>query len=97
MRIIRFYFTFQLPVLETNSLTDYKDQRLAHLFLCIIGNGYVWQNGDSWAAVSLPRQVAVPWCTLSERLGLQPCMCHADAALANWKLRDPTGYVETLE
>ncbi len=80
----------QMPLLDTSSLTDYKDMRLGHLYLCYIGNGYVWQDGDSGVPVCLPRQVAVPWCALSDRLGLQPCMSHAVAALANWKLKDPT-------
>ncbi|XP_070992508.1 indoleamine 2,3-dioxygenase 2-like isoform X1 [Oncorhynchus clarkii lewisi] len=39
----------------------------------------------------LPRNLAVPYWKVSQRLGLPPILTHADAVLANWKKRDPHG------
>jgi indoleamine 2,3-dioxygenase len=41
----------------------------------------------------LPRNIAVPYCELSEKLGLPPILSYADCVLANWKKKDPNGYV----
>lgn len=41
----------------------------------------------------LPRNLAVPYCELSEKLGLPPILSYADCVLANWKKKDPNGYV----
>ncbi|XP_035591872.1 indoleamine 2,3-dioxygenase 2-like isoform X5 [Oncorhynchus keta] len=47
----------------------------------------------------LPRNLAVPYWKVSQRLGLPPILTHADAVLANWKKRDPHGPfdIENLE
>ncbi|XP_074143416.1 indoleamine 2,3-dioxygenase 1-like isoform X2 [Sminthopsis crassicaudata] len=39
----------------------------------------------------LPRNIAVPFCDLSKKLGLPPIMVYADCVLANWKKKDPLG------
>lgn len=39
----------------------------------------------------LPRNLSVPFCEVSRRLGLPPILIHADTVLANWKKRDPDG------
>ena len=36
----------------------------------------------------LPRQLAVPWCDVSSRLGVVPVISHASFVLANWKVKD---------
>jgi hypothetical protein len=41
----------------------------------------------------LPRNIAVPYCGLSEKLGLPPILLYADCVLANWKKKDPSGCV----
>lgn len=39
----------------------------------------------------LPHNLAVPFWEVSQRLGLPPILTHADAALANWRKKDPQG------
>uniref|UniRef100_A0A4W2CC83 Indoleamine 2,3-dioxygenase 1 n=1 Tax=Bos indicus x Bos taurus TaxID=30522 RepID=A0A4W2CC83_BOBOX len=39
----------------------------------------------------LPSNIAVPYCKLSEKLGLPPILLYADCVLANWKKKDPNG------
>ncbi|XP_032185008.1 indoleamine 2,3-dioxygenase 1 isoform X2 [Mustela erminea] len=39
----------------------------------------------------LPKNIAVPYCELSEKLGLPPILVYADCVLANWKKKDPSG------
>lgn len=41
----------------------------------------------------LPRNIAVPYRQLSDKLGLPPILSYADCVLANWKKKDPNGYV----
>nr|KAF6373878.1 indoleamine 2,3-dioxygenase 1 [Pipistrellus kuhlii] len=82
----------KLPLLSINDLQGHKLQRLAHLVLGYITMAYVWGRGDDVRKV-LPRNVAVPYCSLSEKLGLPPILVYADCVLANWKKIDPSGYV----
>lgn len=42
----------------------------------------------------MPSNIAIPYCKLSEKLGLPPILCYADCVLANWKKKDPSGYVK---
>ena len=37
---------FQLPVVQTEDLTDYPTLRHLHLIFAFITNAYVWQNGE---------------------------------------------------
>uniref|UniRef100_A0A4W2H8W9 Indoleamine 2,3-dioxygenase 1 n=1 Tax=Bos indicus x Bos taurus TaxID=30522 RepID=A0A4W2H8W9_BOBOX len=39
----------------------------------------------------LPSNIAVPYCKLSEKLGLPPILLYADCVLANWKKKDLNG------
>ncbi|XP_051831524.1 indoleamine 2,3-dioxygenase 1-like [Antechinus flavipes] len=79
----------QLPELNIDQLQGYKEQRLAHLALAVITMGYVWQDKNTKEV--LPRNIAVPFWNLSEKLGLPPIMVYADCVLANWKKKDPLG------
>ncbi|XP_065921276.1 indoleamine 2,3-dioxygenase 1-like [Magallana gigas] len=45
------------------------------------------------AGNALPRALAVPWCAVSKRLGLQPVICHPELCLANVKIKDPNRFV----
>ncbi|CAK6442658.1 unnamed protein product [Pipistrellus nathusii] len=80
----------KLPLLSINDLQGHKLQRLAHLVLGYITMAYVWGRGDDVRKV-LPRNIAVPYCSLSEKLGLPPILVYADCVLANWKKIDPSG------
>ncbi|XP_051038127.1 indoleamine 2,3-dioxygenase 1 [Phodopus roborovskii] len=82
----------KLPVLNIDELRGHRLQRLAHLALGYITMAYVWNRGDSDDIKKvLPRNIAVPYCKLSEKLGLPPILSYADCVLANWKKKDPNG------
>lgn len=88
-----------MPLLETHLLQTHRELRLAHLALSIMTMGYVWQEGERETVKALPRCLSVPFCEVSQRLGLPPILTHADTVLANWKKRDPDGpfSMENLE
>ncbi|KAF4109649.1 hypothetical protein G5714_008901 [Onychostoma macrolepis] len=88
-----------MPLLETHLLRTHRELRLAHLALSMMTVGYVWQEGERETIKVLPRSLSVPFCEVSQRLGLPPILIYADAVLANWKKRDPNGpfSMENLE
>uniref|UniRef100_A0A2K6EUZ3 Indoleamine 2,3-dioxygenase 1 n=2 Tax=Propithecus coquereli TaxID=379532 RepID=A0A2K6EUZ3_PROCO len=81
----------KLPMLSIDDLRGHKLQRLAHLVLGYITMAYVWNKGDGDVRKILPRNIAIPYCKLSEKLGLPPILVYADCVLANWKKKDPNG------
>ncbi|XP_055272251.1 indoleamine 2,3-dioxygenase 1 [Moschus berezovskii] len=81
----------KLAVLSIDGLRGHKAQRLAHLVLGYITMAYVWGQGDGDIRKVLPSNIAVPYCKLSEKLGLPPILVYADCVLANWKKKDPSG------
>ncbi|CAJ1068591.1 indoleamine 2%2C3-dioxygenase 2 [Xyrichtys novacula] len=81
----------KMPLLSSQFLQKHKELRLAHLALSTMAMGYVWQGGESDTIEILPKSLAVPFWEVSQRLGLPPILTHADAALANWKKKDPEG------
>uniref|UniRef100_A0A8C6USH2 Indoleamine 2,3-dioxygenase 2-like n=1 Tax=Neogobius melanostomus TaxID=47308 RepID=A0A8C6USH2_9GOBI len=82
--------------LSLHHLHSHRELRLAHLALGVITMGYVWQEGQMAPAQVLPRNLAVPYCLLSQKLGLPPILVYADVVLANWKLKDPNGNIEVI-
>uniref|UniRef100_A0A8C8BY20 Indoleamine 2,3-dioxygenase 1 n=1 Tax=Oncorhynchus tshawytscha TaxID=74940 RepID=A0A8C8BY20_ONCTS len=88
-----------MPLLNTQLLESHRELRLAHLALSVMTMGYVWQEGEDDTVKMLPRNLAIPYCEVSQRLGLPPILTHADAVLANWRKRDPQGLfdMENLE
>ncbi|XP_077008676.1 indoleamine 2,3-dioxygenase 1 isoform X2 [Tamandua tetradactyla] len=81
----------KLPELSIEDLCGHRSQRLAHLVLGYITMAYVWNQGDRDVRKVLPRNIAIPYCKLSEKLGLPPILVYADCVLANWKKKDPSG------
>ncbi|XP_078285017.1 indoleamine 2,3-dioxygenase 1 [Rhinoraja longicauda] len=84
----------KMELLGTHLLTGYKQQRLAHMALSFITMGYVWQEGYRNPAKVLPKNLAIPYCQVSETLGLPPILVHADCVLSNWKRKDQNSAVE---
>ncbi|XP_041916558.1 indoleamine 2,3-dioxygenase 2-like isoform X2 [Alosa sapidissima] len=84
----------KMPLLSTLHLHGYRQLRLAHLALGFITMGYVWQEGLHQPAQALPRALAVPYCNVSQALGLPPILVYADCVLANWRLKDPSRPME---
>ncbi|XP_067084597.1 indoleamine 2,3-dioxygenase 1 [Osmerus mordax] len=81
----------QMPMLNPAFLESHRELRMAHLALSIMTMGYIWQEGENDTVKMLPRNLAVPYWEVSQRLGLPPILTHADAVLANWRKRDPDG------
>ncbi|XP_014438125.2 indoleamine 2,3-dioxygenase 1 [Tupaia chinensis] len=81
----------KLPMLSVDDLQGHRAQRLAHLALGYITMAYVWGQGDGDVRKVLPSNIAIPYCRLSEKLGLPPILVYADCVLANWKKKDPDG------
>lgn len=81
----------KLPTLSIDKLKGHRLQRLAHLALGYITMAYVWNRGDGDIRKVLPRNIAVPYYQLSDKLGLPPILSYADCVLANWKKKDPSG------
>ncbi|KAM5264351.1 LOW QUALITY PROTEIN: indoleamine 2,3-dioxygenase 1-like [Ctenodactylus gundi] len=81
----------KVPQLSTDDLKGHREQHLGHLALGYIVMAYVWNKGDGDVRTVLPRNIAVPYCELSRKLGLPPILVYADCVLANWKKKDPGG------
>ncbi|KAM9670552.1 indoleamine 2,3-dioxygenase 1 [Dama dama] len=81
----------KLAMLSIDGLRGHRAQRLGHLVLGYITMAYVWGQGDGDIRKVLPSNIAVPYCKLSEKLGLPPILLYADCVLANWKKKDPSG------
>uniref|UniRef100_A0A3B3S457 Indoleamine 2,3-dioxygenase 1 n=1 Tax=Paramormyrops kingsleyae TaxID=1676925 RepID=A0A3B3S457_9TELE len=83
----------QMPLLESHFLEGHRELRLAHLALSTMTMGYVWQAGEHGTVKVLPRNLAVPFWDVSQRLGLPPILTHADGVLANWRKKNPEGEI----
>uniref|UniRef100_A0A914UNV1 Indoleamine 2,3-dioxygenase n=1 Tax=Plectus sambesii TaxID=2011161 RepID=A0A914UNV1_9BILA len=86
----------RMPLIDSSSIETYEQLRLAHLLLATLAAGYIWHAGEREASAFIPRQIAVPFWEISERLGTKPCVTHLTACLANWRLVDPTGPISAL-
>lgn len=79
----------RMPLLSSQYLQTHRELRLAHLLLGVMTMGYVWAEGEKHVVKLLPRNLALPYWEVSQRLGLPPILTHADAVLANWRKKDP--------
>ena len=61
----------------------------AQLVLSMLAHSFVW--GEEPVATTLPACIAVPWVTISHRLGRVPVLTHSSLILSNWKRFDPKG------
>lgn len=83
----------ELPLLEVNeeNLQREEDWWRAYVVTTFIGQAYIWMDKDDNDIMhSIPKCIAVPWCAVSEHLGMPPVVTYATACLYNWYLRDPT-------
>ncbi|XP_049638876.1 LOW QUALITY PROTEIN: indoleamine 2,3-dioxygenase 1-like [Suncus etruscus] len=82
----------KLPTLSIDDLAGHivtapcPSEVLGYITMAYVGN-----KGDKDIRKILPRNIAVPYCKLSEKLGLPPILVYADCVLANWKKKDPNG------
>ncbi len=66
-----------------------EEYRAAMRTLSFAGHAYVWEVPDQ-PAVTLPPQLAQPWCEIAQRLGRPPVLSYASYALDNWRRLDKT-------
>ena len=88
-----------LPPFETASLIAEGDEAQlwrAYLVLSFLAHAYIWgEDGDDSGSDStsgppntLPRHLAVPWCTIADRLEVPPVMTYATFVSLNWRRLD---------
>jgi indoleamine 2,3-dioxygenase len=76
----------QLPILDTDQLTDDHQLNRAMMILSAVGSAYVW--GGPEPALRLPPGLAVPWWRVAKRLDRPPITSHAALVLHNWRRLD---------
>lgn len=75
----------ELPRLDDAQL------RLLMVHYSFIVQSYVW--GEDEAGSRLPRNIAVPYCKLADRIGQFPLLPYSAYTLDNWRKLDPKGGV----
>ncbi|KAI9591788.1 Indoleamine 2,3-dioxygenase-domain-containing protein [Syncephalis fuscata] len=80
----------KLPILDVDLLTTVPEHRRAYLVLSMLTHAYVWGKHEPAADV-LPACLAIPFCKVSEMLGILPVATSASCATWNWKRLDPEG------
>ncbi|XP_052787341.1 myoglobin-like isoform X2 [Mya arenaria] len=86
----------KMPLLDVDRLCGYREHRLAHVQLSLIGAAYIWQEGDIGVAKELPKCLSVPWVAVSRWLGIQPILSHSSLVLANCRYDTQSGLIESL-
>lgn len=87
-------FLKMVPEIDMKAHVDkLSDAQLRMLMVhySFIVQAYVW--GEAEAAQSLPRNLAVPYCILSEKIGQFPLLPYSSYTLDNWYKVDPKGEV----
>jgi indoleamine 2,3-dioxygenase len=79
----------ELPEIDPSSLTSKAELERAMMLLSYIGHSYVW--GEKTPPSILPKNIAVPWHAIANRLGRPPVLSYASYALWNWRRVDPKG------
>ena len=70
---------------EKISFDSEKKWWRAYVVTTYICQAYIWCEGEDGVARVLPRNLAIPWCAVSEHLGMPPVMTHAAGCLYNWQ------------
>ena len=86
------FFLKQMPEIDMNAhLNNLSDAQLRLLMVhySFIMQAYVW--GEAEAAKILPRNIAVPYCVLAEKIGQFPLLPYSSYTLDNWAKLDPKG------
>lgn len=86
----REYVNTIIPLLDDNQLHGLGEYQRAYSLLTLIGNSYMWSNGMNNFPKVLPKQIAIPLCNVSDKLGLKPILTHATVDLYNWEIKDPS-------
>jgi len=82
----------KLMPLSVENLRDDRERERAMLLLSVFANAYVW--ADAKPATRIPRGVAMPLCSLAQRLGLPPITTYPSLVLHNWRRLDADGRID---
>lgn len=87
------YFLDEVPEIELSAFDDLTEEQLRWLMVrySFIVQGYIW--GEKDAAQVLPRNLAVPYCYLSEKLDMFPLLPYRGYTLDNWAKLDKDGEI----
>jgi indoleamine 2,3-dioxygenase len=87
------HFLDQLPEIPVTALEGLSDAplRLLMVHYSFIVQAYVW--GEKEAPRHLPRNLAVPYCALAEKIGQFPLLPYSGYTLDNWAKLDPAGEI----
>lgn len=86
------HFLNALPQVDMDALLPTLDDaqlRMLMVHYSFIVQAYVWGEAD--AAKILPRNIAVPYCALSKRIGQFPLLPYSSYTLDNWAKLEPAG------
>lgn len=86
------HFMNQLPQIDMDrhlSALDDAQLRMLMVHYSFIVQAYVW--GEAQAATHLPKNLAVPYCKLADRIGQFPLLPYSAYTLDNWAKIDPAG------
>lgn len=81
-----------LSPFPVHELHQQREWERAMVLLSYLGHAYVW--GGSRPQTVLPRQLAVPWHQVAERLGRPPVLSYSSYALHNFYRFDPSREIE---
>ncbi|CCE79542.1 Piso0_001614 [Millerozyma farinosa CBS 7064] len=79
----------RIPLLSLSLLSTVEEYRRAYQVLCFLSHAYIW--GASDPTNRIPKQVAVPFLEVSEKLGLPPVATYAATCIWNFREIIPSG------
>jgi indoleamine 2,3-dioxygenase len=88
-----------LPQIDVESLGTKPMLERVMLMLCLLGHAFLHGNhllGERPIHV-LPKNIAVPWWAVSQKLGRHPALSHASIVLNNWMYLDKHDKTFSLE
>ncbi|PVU98741.1 hypothetical protein BB559_001312 [Furculomyces boomerangus] len=74
----------ELPILSTDRLVGLREYQRACVVLSFLAHAYVWGHHQP-ALELLPKNLAIPWCQVSEHVGISPILTNATVVLWNWR------------
>jgi indoleamine 2,3-dioxygenase len=87
------HFLDDLPAVPVSAINKLNDAQLRMLMVhySFIVQAYVW--GEAHVPKKLPKNIAVPYCALADRIGQFPLLPYSGYTLDNWGKLDPKGGV----
>ena len=73
------------------TLKSEEEWRRAYTMLCMLGQSYIWGEGQKGLINKVPKKLAIPWCRVSDHLCMNPVGCYASTTIFNFRLHDPEG------